>query len=348
MEINIFSKSQENGFTLVEIIVVLVIIAVLAAAAIPTMLGFAENAKGKAEIANARVVYTACQSIATEEYVSSGIHTLLDKGIYKIADTNGNKKLNNMLSEDFKLESGENPAQVTPTITSGKVSKIVYQSKYKSGEAYYVVTIELGKEAVVEKKINNGTHYDFTGSNSNEFILDKYWKSAESGLKGNYNGADKNGVAFISNPRDEYTLETVFNLNPNVKNNGGLGLFFETSLNSDNKESGKGYVLQFDRGFDNGAIIVRERNDGKETKLIATFTNVPNKSDSTFWEKEQKMSVIVKNSNTEGKKDVTILLDDKPLNNDPIKVDSVSTENNYSGFRTWHEAPVTVQSLTIK
>ena len=37
--------SSKKGFTLVEIIVVLVILAALAALALPSMLGFVENAK---------------------------------------------------------------------------------------------------------------------------------------------------------------------------------------------------------------------------------------------------------------------------------------------------------------
>ncbi len=69
---NLFKKAKANilnkkGFTLIEIIVVLVILAILAAAAIPSMLGFIEDAKGKALVAEARAAYIACQAINTEE-----------------------------------------------------------------------------------------------------------------------------------------------------------------------------------------------------------------------------------------------------------------------------------------
>lgn len=57
---------NQKGFTLVEIIVVLVILAVLAAFAIPTMLGFVADARGKAYIAEAREVYVAAQAVAIE------------------------------------------------------------------------------------------------------------------------------------------------------------------------------------------------------------------------------------------------------------------------------------------
>lgn len=59
-------RKNRKGFTLVEIIVVLIILAILAAFTIPTMLGFVNDARGKAMIAEARTVYVAAQSTATE------------------------------------------------------------------------------------------------------------------------------------------------------------------------------------------------------------------------------------------------------------------------------------------
>lgn len=57
---------NKKGFTLIEIIVVLVILAILAAAAVPSMLGFVEEARGKAYIAEARVGLVAAQAVATQ------------------------------------------------------------------------------------------------------------------------------------------------------------------------------------------------------------------------------------------------------------------------------------------
>lgn len=68
---------DHKGFTLVEIIVVLVILAILAAFTIPAMLGFVSDAKGKALIPEAREVYVAAQSAATEY---SATTTITDTG----------------------------------------------------------------------------------------------------------------------------------------------------------------------------------------------------------------------------------------------------------------------------
>ena len=52
---------DKKGFTLVEIIVVLVILAILAAIAVPSVLGYVEEAKKEKYIAEAKAIYTVIQ-----------------------------------------------------------------------------------------------------------------------------------------------------------------------------------------------------------------------------------------------------------------------------------------------
>jgi type IV pilus assembly protein PilA len=66
MKENHKNKTRTRGFTLVEIIVVLVILAILAAFTIPAMLGFVEDARAKASIPVVREIYEAAQISATE------------------------------------------------------------------------------------------------------------------------------------------------------------------------------------------------------------------------------------------------------------------------------------------
>lgn len=54
-------RSNKKGFTLVEIIVVLVILAILAAIAVPSVLGYVEEAKKEKYIAEAHSIYTVIQ-----------------------------------------------------------------------------------------------------------------------------------------------------------------------------------------------------------------------------------------------------------------------------------------------
>ncbi|MEG0792963.1 MAG: prepilin-type N-terminal cleavage/methylation domain-containing protein [Lachnospiraceae bacterium] len=62
------NKRMNQGFTLVELIVVLVILAILAALLIPALTGYIDKAKDKRLLAEARAVLVAAQTIASEEY----------------------------------------------------------------------------------------------------------------------------------------------------------------------------------------------------------------------------------------------------------------------------------------
>ncbi len=63
-------KYNNQGFTLVEIIVVLVILSILAAVLIPALLGYIDEAKTKKDIINAKAFMTAVQTELTNEYVN--------------------------------------------------------------------------------------------------------------------------------------------------------------------------------------------------------------------------------------------------------------------------------------
>ena len=155
-------KKNKKGFTLVEIIVVLVILAILAAAAIPTMIGFVEDSKGKSEIANARAAYVAAQSVVTEE-TATNVDTETTKLTaaegYEITGSGSATKFEKMVGKDLAgakvrvtdkssaAVGNVGDADYKPaTSKDGKIDTLEYLSK--SG---YLVTINVGGDTVSKK-----------------------------------------------------------------------------------------------------------------------------------------------------------------------------------------------------
>lgn len=80
-------KAKNKGFTLVEMIVVLVMLAVLSAILVPNLLGYIDKAKEKQYVLNAKSFLTATQAQLTELYGTDRTFSVQDaEEIRKLAD----------------------------------------------------------------------------------------------------------------------------------------------------------------------------------------------------------------------------------------------------------------------
>lgn len=133
-------KKNRKGFTLVEIIVVLVILAILAAFTIPAMLGFVNEARGKAYIAEAREVYVAYQSAISEVGGSKGTLTADYTGANSDDAAGVDGKAVAYLTGDLTKD-----AKYKVTQSNGKVTEVEYTA------GGYKVTIKDGNSTVTKE-----------------------------------------------------------------------------------------------------------------------------------------------------------------------------------------------------
>jgi len=167
-------------------------------------------------------------------------------------------------------------------------------------------------------------------------------------------------MPFLGNPNEEYDIKVNFKLNANGNENGGIGIFFETVLETNNNNRDTGYILQFDRNF--SEIILRKRVLGSESTSqgaalifragnVGTSTiinsNIPHRSNISFWETDKEILIQVRNSGQNNKKLITIYVD-SILIVSSFEIDSdIDAVNNHTGFRALSNRPATFYSLEI-
>ncbi len=128
-----YQKSREQrGFTLVEMIVVLVIIAILAAITIPALLKYIDKAKDKQVIINARTAYLAAETAASEAYAANIAVPTSNKIVFKNVTRDGETDVEKNARE---LTGISKNYTCTVTLDTGwKVKTVTYEEGSKKAE----------------------------------------------------------------------------------------------------------------------------------------------------------------------------------------------------------------------
>jgi len=119
-------KGQEEGFTLIELMVVVLIIAILIAIAIPTFLGARQRAQDRAAQSNARNGLTAEKTVYTDAQAYSNSATTL----------NGVEPSLNFVADEAPGAANLNN-EVAVSINAGG-DTVWLGVKSKSGECFYI------------------------------------------------------------------------------------------------------------------------------------------------------------------------------------------------------------------
>ena len=130
--------NKDKGFTLVELIVVLVILAILAAILVPALLGYIDRAKEKQYVLNAKSALTATQAELSSIYGEDSHTPKADLAsrasvIKNTADVPGAFYIKCELVDDTKTTDGNwnNASTWTAAVSTN-------HSKYTVSEAVYV------------------------------------------------------------------------------------------------------------------------------------------------------------------------------------------------------------------
>ncbi len=121
---------SRQGFTLVELIVVLVILAILGAVTVPVMTGWIDKAKQKQAEVYARTIYLAAQTVVTESYAQLDSETFEMEFGNGLTVTNENTDMDTAEGRITSLAgiSGSYVAEIT--ISGAAVTGLVFTSEH--------------------------------------------------------------------------------------------------------------------------------------------------------------------------------------------------------------------------
>ena len=195
-------QKRKGGFTLVELIVILTILAILAGLLIPALTGYIDKAKQKKIVAEIRMLQTAVQTEAVEFYAehsadlkrdivtlasSSGAAVLTGDGVLTEEERKKNYESVIKLSEIPGLQNSK--GYFTAIINKkGKVHLILYNNGagylgvyfHETGE-YLVYKLSSGVSDDVYKTYKNKVCYDNTAGDSKAFLT-KTWVLRNLGI----------------------------------------------------------------------------------------------------------------------------------------------------------------------
>jgi type IV pilus assembly protein PilA len=156
---------EDEGFTLIELMVVVLIIAILLAIAIPTFLGARERANDRAAQSSLRNALTAAKTIYTDSQDYAAADTSAEMSAVEPSLT-----YDTAASDDFKVVSVD--TKDTSTVADGIDEEWAGAAMSKSGVCFYIHETATGTKFGKDDTSSAGTNC--TGTKALDAAEDKF------------------------------------------------------------------------------------------------------------------------------------------------------------------------------
>jgi prepilin-type N-terminal cleavage/methylation domain-containing protein len=269
----------------------------------------------------------------------------------------------NEVTEDYYLDNGDTNGDIFDGINTDTLRMQELVSNGYLGSTIIVQQNGASFEWSVDDQVWNliggevNNYYDGTNvsysfdsdylseiTNDGTVSIDMSDWSTDDGYLENGTGESR---IFIPIGSTTYTISVSAALSAGTS--GGYGIFFDTTLDGGDVTRDNGYVLQFDRGFGSGEVIVRPRTNGSEGGAVLRINDrslIPSKSvNPTWWTDTHTVNIVVTN--------VTDTTRNAEFFIDGVNVGSYSYTNNiegeqiHTGFRGWGSSPTQFYSINV-
>lgn len=319
---------NNKGVTLAELLIVIVVMGIIAAITAVSVSNIVGDSKIKVDTFNLSTL-----NIVTERYSYDNVP--VNNDIFNRFSTN-DERISELKVKGY-IEGSVKPQQ------SG-----AYFDWDVDNQQWVLVGGEVISSIVIDSidyDFSEKTGDDFSDLNTKSINHDK-WELDENGDLVNQSGQTN---LFIPISKNEYTMEVDASLSEGTS--GGYGIFFDTILRKDNPKKDDGLILQFDRGYGSGAIIVRPRSNGNESSPIFVLKEsqsdlIPSKyADPSWWTSEHTIKIDVTNISVD-ERNAKFYIDGNFIG-EMTYDNKIAGETVYTGFRGWSTSPTTYESFKI-
>jgi prepilin-type N-terminal cleavage/methylation domain-containing protein len=318
---------NQKGLTLIELLIVIVVVGIISGFTIIQVGNIVENSR-----------------ISVDSFNLSTLNGVTEK--YADSHPSG--------ASDIFDGITDNQARMLALVEAGYLNGIVREQQTGATFEWDIATQRWTLEGGIINNLYGGptSVYDFSVDTLTQIQDDgvvspnmSLW-STDDGSLTNTTGETR---IFIPVNYNEYSVTVSAALGSG--SNGGYGVFFDITLRNGNESRDDGYIFQFDRGYAEGAMIVRPRNNGGEGSPVWTLradnTSIfPSEAeDPSWWTQTHEVLIVVSNQ------DETTRLAEFYIDGDYLGSYSYTNEINgeqiYTGFRGWGGSPTTFYSINI-